>query len=88
VLAHETHGAAGVFNGGRVSVTGRCTVVDGEHGVARGTHGLDVGQPERGLFERGGVMAQGRMPAAAIDVNDAVAIALLGVMDIQQQRQA
>ena len=88
VLAHETHGAPGIFNGGRVPVTGRCTVVDGEHYVARGTHGLDVGQPERGLLERGGVMAQRRVPATAVDVNDAVAIAVIRLMNIEQQRQA
>ena len=33
-------------------------------------------------------MAQGRVPAAAVDIDDAVPIALLGMMDIEQQRQS
>jgi hypothetical protein len=33
-------------------------------------------------------MAQGCMPPAAIDVDHTVPIALLGMMDIEQQRQA
>src|SRR4051794_25314968 len=88
VMAHEPYGALGVKHGRRVAEARCLAVIDSEDRVAASLHRFDVGQAQRRLFERAGVVAEGRVPTATVDVDHTEPLGVLGMVDIHQQGQA
>ena len=87
VVAHETHRALRVLEMRGMPEAGRGAVIDSEHRVAgRGQgHGVDLLLPA--LLQRRGVQAQLPRPAASRDEDDAVAVGVLRVVHVHQQRE-
>src|SRR6185503_10171938 len=66
----------------------RLAMVDREGGIARRLQRLGITDTQRCVLQSRGGVGHGRMPAAAVDVDDAVAVALLWTVDIHEQREA
>ena len=88
IVPDEADGALDVFDRGRVTEAGERTVVHCEDGVAAGGEGLGVELRLAVGLEGRGVVGEGRGPAAARDVDDAVAVGLGGLVYVEEECRA
>src|SRR5262245_6076098 len=84
VVAHKPDGALGVIDGRRVAEARCLAVIDREDRVATSLHRCDVWQAQRRLLQRARVVTERRMPAAAVDVDDAKALWMRRTIDVHE----